>query len=120
VEALRAALEIFMRLGAAPAVEITRRRLRERGVRGVSHGPRRATRANPHGLTNRELEVLPLIAEGLSNTKIAERLSASPKTIEHHVSAVLAKLQARSRAEAVRRASELELLPRLSPSHQKR
>jgi DNA-binding NarL/FixJ family response regulator len=118
VESLRVALGIFAGLGAVAAMEITHRRLRERGVRGIPHGPRRATRANPLGLTNRELEVLPLIAEGLSNTKIAERLSASPKTIEHHVSAVLAKLQARTRAEAVRCASELGLLPRPSRPHQ--
>jgi ATP/maltotriose-dependent transcriptional regulator MalT len=74
-------------------------------------GPRPRTRANPQGLTNRELEVLPLLAEGLRNVDIADRLSTSPRTVEHHVSAVLAKLHARSRAEAVQRAYELGLLP---------
>jgi DNA-binding NarL/FixJ family response regulator len=63
---------------------------------------------------NRELEVLPLLAEGLRNVDIADRLSTSSSTVEHHVSAVLAKLSARSRAEAVQRAYELGLLPLVS------
>lgn len=106
----RTALAIFERLSAPYAVAIARRRLHERGVRGLPHGPHPRTRANPLGLTYRELEVLPLLAEGLRNADIAERLSTSPRTIEHHVSGVLMKLNARSRAEAVRRALELGLL----------
>ncbi|HEX9056246.1 MAG TPA: response regulator transcription factor, partial [Ktedonobacterales bacterium] len=93
-----------------PAVEIARRRLRESGARGLPRGPRPGTRANPQGLTGRELEVLPLLAEGLRNAEIADRLSTSPRTVEHHVSGVLMKLNARSRAEAVRRAFELGLI----------
>jgi DNA-binding CsgD family transcriptional regulator/tetratricopeptide (TPR) repeat protein len=108
--AQREALAIFERLGATPAVEIARRSLRQAGVRGLSRGPYRVARANPQRLTNRELEVLPLLAKGLRNVEIAERLSTSPRTVEHHVSAVLAKLTAHSRAEAVRRAYELGLL----------
>jgi DNA-binding CsgD family transcriptional regulator/tetratricopeptide (TPR) repeat protein len=108
--AQRAALALFERLGASPAVEIARRRLRESGARGLPRGPRPGTRANPQGLTSRELEVLPLLAEGLRNAEIADRLSTSPRTVEHHVSGVLMKLNARSRAEAVRRAFELGLL----------
>jgi DNA-binding CsgD family transcriptional regulator len=109
-EAQRVALATFERLGASPAMEIARRQLRERGVRGLPRGPRPGTLANPQGLTHRELEVLSLLAEGLRNAEIADRLSTSPRTIEHHVSGVLMKLTARSRAEAVRRAFELGLL----------
>jgi len=47
----------------------------------------------------------------LHNSEIADRLSTTPKTVEHHVSAVLAKLQARSRSEAARLAYELGLIP---------
>jgi DNA-binding CsgD family transcriptional regulator len=114
--AQRAALAQFERLGAHPAAEIARRGLRERGARGLRRGPQPRTRANPQGLTSRQLEVLPLLAEGLHNAEIAERLSTSPRTVEHHVSAVLAKLDARSRAEAVRRAFELGLLAQASPT----
>jgi DNA-binding CsgD family transcriptional regulator len=108
--AQRAALSIFERLGAAPAAAIVRQRLRARGVRGLPRGPRPATQTNPLGLTPRQLEVLLLMAEGLRNTEIAERLSTIPKTVEHHVSAILAKLNAHSRSEAARIAHELGLI----------
>jgi DNA-binding CsgD family transcriptional regulator len=119
-EAQRQALAIFEGLSASPAAELTRRLLRERGARGLPRGPRPGTLANPQGLTNRELEVLPLLAEGMRNAEIADRLSTSPRTIEHHVTGVLMKLNARSRAEAVRRAFELGLLYQTPPgSHGK-
>jgi DNA-binding CsgD family transcriptional regulator len=109
-EAQRAALDIFEQLGARSASELARRRLRAEGVRSLPRGPRAATRANPGGLTPRQLEILQLVAEGLRNPEIAERLCTTPKTVEHHVSAVLAKLAARSRAEAVRIAYEQQLI----------
>ena len=84
-------------------------RLRELGIR-VPQGPRQATRGNPAGLTGRQLEVLALLTEGLTNTEIAERLIVSPRTVEHHVAAVLTKLGATTRRDAAQRASELGLL----------
>ena len=60
----------------------------------MPHGPRAPTRANPAGLTARQLEVLSLLAAGLTNAEIADRLVVSPRTAEHHVAAVLAKLGA--------------------------
>ena len=108
--AQRDALAIFEGLGARPAAELVRRRLREQGVRDIARGPRPATRANPQGLTNRQLEILRLLAEGLRNAEIAARLSTSSKTVDHHVSAVLSKLGVRSRAEAVARAHQMGIL----------
>ena len=99
--AQRAALEIMVRLGAGPASDLVRQKLRAKGVRGIPRGPRPTTKSNPAGLTPRQLEVLTLMSEGLQNAEIASRLSTSQKTIDHHVSAVLAKFNARSRAEAV-------------------
>jgi DNA-binding CsgD family transcriptional regulator len=113
--AQRAALAIFERLGAHPAADFARRRLRAAGVRSLPRGPRPATRANPHGLTPRQLEIVLLLAEGLHNSEIADRLSTTTKTVEHHVTAILAKLQARSRAEAVRLAYECGLIPQSAP-----
>jgi DNA-binding NarL/FixJ family response regulator len=80
--------------------------MRELGMR-VPLGQRETTRANPAGLTTRQLQVLALLAEGLTNAEIAERLVVSPRTAEHHVAAVLTKLGASTRYEAARKAAEL-------------
>jgi len=112
-EAMREALALFERLGAQPAVARMRRRLRQQGIAGIPRGPRPSTRTNQAGLTMRQLEVLQLMAEGLPNTEIASRLFTSLKTVEHHVSAVLTKLGVHSRAQAVRAASQMALLPNM-------
>ena len=83
--------------------------MRALGLR-VPAGPREQTRANPAGLTARQLEVLALVAKGLTNAEIADRLVVSPRTAEHHVAAVLTKLGAETRRDAARRAAELELV----------
>jgi ATP/maltotriose-dependent transcriptional regulator MalT len=108
--ALREALEDLGELGAVPAGARVMRRLRELGERGVPRGPRPRTRANPARLTPRELEVLPLIAEGLRNAEIADRLVVSPKTIDHHVSSILRKLDVRTRGQAGPAAARLGLI----------
>jgi DNA-binding NarL/FixJ family response regulator len=61
-------------------------------------------------LTSRELEVLRLLSEGLSNKTIAARLSISEHTVKFHVNAILGKLGAESRTEAVVRATRLGLI----------
>jgi DNA-binding NarL/FixJ family response regulator len=99
--ALLRSLALLDRLGAGPLGAIVRRRLRERGVRGVPRGPREATRTNPGGLSKKEFEVLALLVEGCSNAQIARRLHRSTKTVDHHVSAILTKLEVHSRAEAI-------------------
>ena len=114
--ALQQAFEGLQALGARPAVAIVARRLRERGVRGVPRGPRPRTRQNPAGLTTRETEVLALVAEGLRNTQIAERLVVSQKTVDHHVSAILRKLDVRTRGEASAKAARLGISFDVEPS----
>jgi DNA-binding CsgD family transcriptional regulator/tetratricopeptide (TPR) repeat protein len=106
---LRQSYDELQALGARPAAAIVARKLRERGARGVPRGPRPRTRENPAGLTARELEVLGLLTEGLRNTDIAKRLVVSEKTVDHHVSAILRKLDARTRGEAVAQAGRLGL-----------
>jgi DNA-binding CsgD family transcriptional regulator len=107
--ALRQSIDELQRLGASPAAAIVARRLRVRGVRGVPRGPRPRTRDNPAGLTARELEVLALLAEGSRNAQIAKRLVVSEKTVDHHVSAVLRKLDVHTRGEAAAEAFRLGL-----------
>ncbi|MGX9142733.1 helix-turn-helix transcriptional regulator [Mesorhizobium sp. 128a] len=109
-EAQRTALEIFERLGARPVAQHVRETMRRNGVNNIARGPRRSTRANLAGLTLRQMQVLQLIERGLSNKRIAEQLTISPKTVDHHVSAVLGKLDAVSRGEATAAARDSGLL----------
>jgi DNA-binding CsgD family transcriptional regulator/tetratricopeptide (TPR) repeat protein len=106
-EPLRNSLEALQRLGARPAAARVARTLRERGVRDVPDGPRATTRRNPAGLTSRELEVLALVAQGLRNGEIASQLFVSEKTVGHHVSAILRKLDVRTRGQAASEAARL-------------
>jgi DNA-binding CsgD family transcriptional regulator len=108
-EALAEAIEIARELGAGPLTRRAARRLRKLGL-SVPRGPRETTRANPAGLTARQLEVLTLVAGGLTNAEIADELVVSLRTAEHHVAAVLAKLDAATRRDAARRAFELGLV----------
>jgi DNA-binding NarL/FixJ family response regulator len=108
--AQRQALEIFDRLGAAPAAARLRRQLRAAGSRAVPRGPIAGTRANAAGLTRRQAQVLGLIGEGMSNAEIARRLCISAKTAEHHVSAIMARLEATTRQEAAAAARARGLL----------
>jgi DNA-binding CsgD family transcriptional regulator len=107
--ALTEAFEILDRLGARPAAALAAERLRALGER-VPRGARPSTRGNAAGLTSREVEVLRLVAEGMTNGDIAAQLFVADKTVEHHVSRVLGKLGVSSRREAARAARELELL----------
>jgi DNA-binding CsgD family transcriptional regulator len=101
--------QIVAETGAAAARELARlgeavhRRLGRRAAGSLERG----------GLTRRELEVLRLVADGQTDREIARTLVLSPRTIEIHVSNCLGKLGSRSRAEAVRRAAELQLVGHL-------
>ena len=107
--ALRTALDLLTGLGAEAAAQIARQRLRSLGVRSIPAGPRPATRADPLRLTQREREVLGLVCAGNSNAEIAAQLFISVKTAGHHVSAILAKLDAPTRHAAAVKAAELGL-----------
>ena len=102
-------------LGADGVARGLRRELQRRGYRGVPRGERVSTRTNPARLTARQAEVLSLMQAGLSNAAIAEMLFISEKTAGHHVSAILAKLNASSRLHAVAMASAAGWGESLSP-----
>jgi DNA-binding CsgD family transcriptional regulator/tetratricopeptide (TPR) repeat protein len=103
------ALRLLDGLGATRAAGHVRAQLRKRGFSHLPRGPRRTTAANVAGLTPRQVEVLSLIEQGLSNAEIAARLTLSPKTVDHHVSALLDKLGVASRGQAAAVAHRLSL-----------
>lgn len=106
----RRALDLLDRLGADAVAGRVRSDLRAAGAAAVP-GPRRAsTQANPAGLTVRQVEVLRLLGDGLTNAELADRLFLSVKTVDHHVSAILTKLDVTKRRDAVRRAREVGIL----------
>jgi DNA-binding CsgD family transcriptional regulator/tetratricopeptide (TPR) repeat protein len=107
----REALEILARLGAAPASQALRKRMRAEGVRAVPRGLRISTRSNRLGLTRREAEILTLVSQGMRNSAIAKRLFVSTRTVDRHVSAILSKLGVQSRGEAVALANKGPRLP---------
>ncbi len=104
---LRAALAILDTLGARAVTNLVTGRLRALGVSRVPRGPRSATRTNPAGLTTRELDVLRLLEQGLRDAEIADALFLSTRTVGHHVSSILGKLDVCSRHEAAARAKVL-------------
>jgi DNA-binding CsgD family transcriptional regulator len=105
-----AALTDLETMGAWAAADRARGVLRERGLSRVPARRRATTVANPSGLTSRQLDVARLVALGLTNAELAQRLYISPRTADHHVSAVLTKLGLGTRREVVRRAGELGLV----------
>jgi ATP/maltotriose-dependent transcriptional regulator MalT len=94
-------------LGAVGTANVARAMLRSRGIISVPRGPTRRTRRNPANLTDRQVDVLELVAAGLTNAEIAERLVLSVRTVDHHVSAILGKLGVETRQQAADRAGEL-------------
>jgi DNA-binding NarL/FixJ family response regulator len=101
------ALGLLDELGARPLAARIRTRLRELGVTKVPRGPLQETRANPAGLTARQVDVLRLVGQGYTNTQIANQLVLSVRTVDSHVAAVLDKLDVRDRRDAAARAAEL-------------
>ena len=105
--AMRKGLSIFSRMGAEPAADRLRLRMRKAGLARIPARPRRSTRSAPAQLTRREVEILGLVEQGLTNAEIAGRLFITEKTAGHHVSAILAKLGARTRTEAASTARKM-------------
>jgi DNA-binding CsgD family transcriptional regulator/tetratricopeptide (TPR) repeat protein len=108
--ALREAVALLDAIGATATVTAAQAIMRKRGIRTIPRGARAATRADKFGLTAREREVLALICTGMTNSDIASKLFIVEKTVDNHVSSVLAKLDVGSRREAARKAAESGLV----------
>ncbi|MGB8983911.1 MAG: LuxR C-terminal-related transcriptional regulator, partial [Anaerolineales bacterium] len=108
--AKREALTIFEKLGARPAAQDLRAKLQAQGVKNLPLEARTLPEEAAIDLTPRELEILRLIAEGLSNPAVAERLTISVGTVKAHTANIYSKLGTKNRVQALARARELRLL----------
>jgi DNA-binding CsgD family transcriptional regulator len=111
----REAMAALQRLGADAAARALSRERARRGLR-APRGARRSTLANTAGLTRREQDVLLELAHGSTNHEIARTLHLSERTVAHHVSAILAKLDAPSRMTAVDAGRRAGLIPQDGPA----
>ncbi len=109
-ESKRKAIAIVQQLGATAVYERMKFEMRRSGIKKIPRGIRKATQSNPEFLTDRELDVLRLLQEGLHNKEIAARLFISAKTVDHHISAILYKLEVNSRTKAVHEAEKLGII----------
>ncbi|HZB12637.1 MAG TPA: AAA family ATPase [Chryseolinea sp.] len=103
-------LQLLDDLGAVATLRMFKSSLKLKGVRNISRGPRESTLNNPAQLTTRQIDILTLLRDGLHNKEIADKLFISPKTVDHHISAILSKLEVNSRAKAVLEAQKLGIL----------
>ena len=106
----KTALSIIRQLGANAVFEKMKMEMRISGIKSIPRGLRKSTQSNPAFLTSRELDVLLLLKEGLQNKEIAGKLFVSVKTVDHHISSILFKLDVNSRAKAVNEAIRQEIL----------
>jgi DNA-binding NarL/FixJ family response regulator len=109
---LRESLARLVDLRAEAAARLVRRTMRDLGIRSIPAGARTAAKAHPRGLTGREQEIPQLLSDGQSNEEISRSLFISVRTVENHVSAILAKFGTDSRKGAAKEALKLGLTPR--------
>jgi DNA-binding CsgD family transcriptional regulator len=108
--AKREALAIFEQLGAGPAAKDLREKLQAQGIKNIPREPKIARQTDANDLTPRELEVLRLIADGLSNPAIAKKLTISIGTVKAHTARIYNKLGTNNRVQALSQARELHIL----------
>jgi DNA-binding CsgD family transcriptional regulator len=106
----RKAITIVHMLGANAVYEKMKFEMRASGIKSVPRGIRKTTRCNPAFLTGRELDVLQLLKGGLQNKEVAAQLFISAKTVDHHISSILFKLDVNSRTKAVNEALRKEII----------
>jgi DNA-binding CsgD family transcriptional regulator len=103
-------LNLFITWAPKPFMKKMKFEMRLSGIKSIPRGIRKSTMANPANLTERELDVLQLLKEGLQNKEIANKLFISPKTVDHHISSIFFKLDVNSRTKAVQEATRMEII----------
>lgn len=103
-------LALLQELGANAVFEKMKQQLRNEGVKSIPRGKRKTTQSNPGQLTEREIDIVKLLHQGMQNKEIAEKLFISPKTVDHHISSILYKLEVNSRTKAAKEAIRLGII----------
>ena len=106
----RKAIAMVHDLGATAVYEKMKQEMRNLGIKNIPRGIRNSTRSNAALLTAREMDILQLLKEELQNKEIAAQLYISAKTVDHHISSILFKLDASSRSKAVTEAVRIGIL----------
>jgi DNA-binding CsgD family transcriptional regulator len=106
----RKAIKIIHELGAIAVYDKMKLEMRASGIKNIPRGIRKSTQLNPAFLTARELDVLQLLKDGLQNKEIGNKLYISPKTVDHHISAIFFKLDVKTRMKAVAEAKRQKIL----------
>jgi DNA-binding NarL/FixJ family response regulator len=101
---------MMQELGATAVYEKLKMEMRASGIKSIPRGMRESTRANAARLTGREVDVLKLLKEGMQNKEIADRLFISAKTVDHHITSILFKLDVNTRVKAVHEAINLDII----------
>ena len=114
----RAAIAMMQKLGAVVVGEKLKQDMRAAGIKKIPRGVRKSTGENIALLTEREVEVLRLLQEGLQNKEIASRLFISAKTVDRHTTSLLFKLDAKTRLQAVGNAIKLNIIHPQVPAKQ--
>lgn len=106
----RNAISMIRNLGAIAVAEKMKQTMRNLGIKNIPRGIRNSTRSNIALLTNREIEILKLMKEEFHNKEIASHLYISAKTVDHHISSILFKLDTDTRHKAVTEATRIGIL----------
>lgn len=106
----RKAIVMFQDLGANAVHEKLKQEMKNMGIKNIPRGIRASTRSNAALLTSREMDILLLLKEELQNKEIAAKLFISAKTVDHHISSILFKLEVNSRSKAVTEALRMKIL----------
>ena len=106
----RKAVAMIQDLGAIAVYEKLKKEMRTLGIKNIPRGIRASTRSNAAFLTDREMDILLLLKEELHNKEIAAQLYISAKTVDHHISSILFKLDVSTRSKAVSEAVRVGIL----------
>ncbi|WP_304488712.1 AAA family ATPase [Dyadobacter sp. CY261] len=104
------ALILVQDLSAVAVYEKMKQQMQAEGIQQIPRGMQQATRRNPAQLTNRELDILQMLARNLQYKEIADSLFISVKTVGHHISSIFLKLGVNSRGKAISEAHRLGII----------